>query len=423
MKKKSILIATYIAPWPLRANGVSIRLYPLIERLADYCDVDVVVFSSPSSKPEQDPILKRVRRAAVYEQPKCAPSLIGRAKMAASIASPWGAPREYASYHIQDIEARMRDFVGGEQYDVLLWIGYYHRAALNAIESHAKRVVYDSMDSPSLHYERSPRRSALVELLKPYDLWKCRRWERSLTKTADVSVYVSPVDARTAFRGAEAAAVVIPNGICPPQEAIPHDVPRSGAPCLGFLGHMGYEPNILGARNLHENIFLPLKKRFPDLRLKIIGRNPAPEVVALRGPDVEVTGTVEDIWEHIHSVDVFVFPMISGGGLQNKILEAMFAGKPVVTTPICSGSIGAQVGEIFSESTLDGLQNAVAALISIPGMAKTVGERGRDYVRRTFDLDRTLSMYEGVLFGMPGRLRSVAVDNGALLGDPSLQSG
>lgn len=400
MKKKSILVATHIAPWPLRANGISIRFYPLLERLANYCDIDVLVFGEHRDRLEDDPILNRFRRVTVYPNPQRRPTVPERITMAASVASPWSAPLAYASYHVAEVNQRLWDFVGAESYDVLLWVAYYHRPKLSTLRSIGKRIVYDSVDSPSLHYERSPHGSGLAKLIKPYDLWKCRRWERSLERDSDACIYISPVDACAAFGGRGSPATVIPNGIYPPHEALPTSVSRGENPCIGFLGHMGYEPNVLGAKNLHDNIFRPLKKRFPNLRLKIIGRNPAPEIVALRAPDVEVTGTVRDIWEHIHSVDAFVFPMISGGGLQNKILETMFAAKPVVTTSICSGSIGAQSGsEILCEDTIDGLQNAVAVLLSIPGLAKTVGERGRDFVLQTFDLDKTLSMYEQVLFG------------------------
>lgn len=409
MKKKSVLVATYLTPWPLRANGVSIRLYPLLEHLAEHCDIDVVVFAAQGARPEPDPILKRLRRAAVHETPRRRPSLLERAKMAVDLASPWGPPREYASYHIPDVRERLQEFVGSEQYDVLLWIGYYHWQAIDAVRSSCQRVVYDSMDSPSLHYERSPKRAGLAQLLKPYDLWKCRRWERSLAKVADATVYVSPIDAAVAGD----PAMVIPNGVYPPQDA-PGPV-RQG-PCIGFLGHMGYSPNIIGAKNLHDNVFRPLKKSFPNLRLKIIGRNPAPEIVALRAPDVEVTGTVEDIWEHIRSVDVFVFPMSSGAGLQNKILEAMVAGKPVVTTSVCTGSVGARIGsEILRADTPEGLQDAVASLLFIPEHAAHIGERGRQYVLRAFNPETTLSLFERVLFGDPHQKPSL-VDDASQLG-------
>ena len=338
--------------------------------------------------------------------------------MACSLVSPWGQPREYASYYVPEISDRLREFVGAEKYDVLLWIGYYHWHAMEAIRPCAKRVVYDSMDSPSLHYERDPRHTGLAKLIKPFDLWKCRRWERSLKKRADTTVYVSPVDASAA--GAD--ALVIPNGVYPPAEALRESLAQHDQPCIGFLGNMGYHPNVLGALNLHNNIFKPLKKRYRNLRLKIIGRNPAPEILALRARDVEVTGTVPDIWEHIHSVDAFVFPMDNGAGLQNKILEAMWAGKPVVTTSICAGSVGAKIGqEIICQDTDEGLREWVTCLLSIPPMAAEVGKRGREFVRRTFDLDRTLSLYERVLFGDPS-VSSQGALSGVPLG-PELEAG
>ncbi len=108
---------------------------------------------------------------------------------------------------------------------------------------------------------------------------------------------------------------------------------------------MSYEPCISAALRLAERIFPRIRSRLGDATLLIIGRDPVPSIRRLDGAAISVTGTVENIWPYVVSANIFVFPMFEGSGLQNKILEAMYAGVPVVTTPIAAASIGATSGE------------------------------------------------------------------------------
>ena len=141
-----------------------------------------------------------------------------------------------------------------------------------------------------------------------------------------------------------------------------------------------------------------MKQEFLDLNLMIIGRAPVAEVMALSGPDVEVTGTVDSIWPYIARVTVFVYPMIGGAGLQKKILEAMHAGKPVVTTEICLKSIGAREGEeILIGRTDEELRIHTRTLLQNPQYARELGMRGKAYVDRTFDMSRVLERFEQFL--------------------------
>ena len=78
---------------------------------------------------------------------------------------------------------------------------------------------------------------------------------------------------------------------------------------------------------------------------------------------VTVTGTVDSIWNHLDAVDVCAFPMFAGAGLQNKVLEAMVAGRPVVTTPIGNEGIDAKPGsEIVVAEDEEGFARAIERL-------------------------------------------------------------
>ena len=146
---------------------------------------------------------------------------------------------------------------------------------------------------------------------------------------------------------------------------------------------------------LHKEIFSPLKREISGLRLAIIGRDPDSSILSLGAPDVEITGTVPVIWPHIANVSVFVYPMTSGAGLQNKILEAMHAGKPVVTTEICAESIGAQEGREILIGRSDGeLLSHTRNLLMNPEYAHDIGLQGKAYADRTFDMPKVVKLFE-----------------------------
>lgn len=403
-QSKSILMIFPLVPWPARENGVSIRYYPVLEALSKTHAIDVFVHSEPSASIPADPIVPALRRVSIQHTTSSAPGIADRLLTITEMLSPFGRPYRFARYHSERVLRPLLEFVAGRQYYSILWVMHEHRQVLNRLHAqfNGARTVYDSIDSPYLHYSRDAAPGGLKGLYRAFDLWKTRRWERSLLGGVDAVAYISSPDATACTNGNTTAHVqVIPNGIyLEGEEALAPIQPP--APSLGFLGNMGYGPNIRGSLQLHERVFLPLREEFSNLKLMIIGRAPAPSVRALSGPDVEVTGTVDSIWPYIARVNVFVYPMTGGAGLQNKILEAMHAGKPVVTTDICLKSIGAREGEeILIGRTDEELRAHTRTLLKNPEYARDLGMRGKAYVDSTFDMPQVLKRFERFLICEP----------------------
>lgn len=131
---------------------------------------------------------------------------------------------------------------------------------------------------------------------------------------------------------------------------------------LLFVGNMQYYPNVKAATYLVEQVFPPLQKLIPGIQLTIAGANPTVAVEKLKGNDVEVLGWVDDVSRVYQSAKLFVAPLFHGSGLQNKILEAMSCGVPVVTTTMTNNAIGAKAGESICladdvKGFCDGIQN------------------------------------------------------------------
>jgi sugar transferase (PEP-CTERM/EpsH1 system associated) len=173
---------------------------------------------------------------------------------------------------------------------------------------------------------------------------------------------------------------VIPNGVdveyFKPDPAV---APRAGD--IVFTGTMDYLPNIDAVTWFAEAIFPRVRRECPDAFFRIVGARPSPRVLALRTPDgVEVTGAVPDIRPYLHQAAVIVAPLRIARGIQNKVLEGMAAGRPMVASPEALDGIAARVGrDILVGDGAEAFAHAVADVLT--GRApKSLGAAGRDFV-------------------------------------------
>ena len=109
--------------------------------------------------------------------------------------------------------------------------------------------------------------------------------------------------------------------------------PLDARPAIVFTGVMNYRPNVEAMVWFVEQVMPRLRARAAAPCLWIVGSNPSPAVLALAGPDVRVTGRVPDVRPYLKHAQVAVAPLQIGRGIQNKVLEAMAMGVPVVATP------------------------------------------------------------------------------------------
>jgi len=193
---------------------------------------------------------------------------------------------------------------------------------------------------------------------------------------------------------------VVPNGINIPS-GISTERVSFPSPNIGFLGNMGYLPNIEAVERLYKEIFVPLRKIHPELTLVVIGRNPSPSIRALgEKPGVIVTGEVEDIWGYINAIDLFLFPLLRGAGLKNKILEAMYAGRPVLTTKIGNEGIDAMEGrDLVICRTPDDFRREASRLQGSPRERERIGTSAQTLVRKNLSWDGIFRDDEDLLLG------------------------
>lgn len=103
-----------------------------------------------------------------------------------------------------------------------------------------------------------------------------------------------------------------------------------------FLGGFGHPPNIQAVSFFATQILPAVRQRLPEVRFRIIGNSPTPEVLALASESVLVDGFVADLDEAFAEARVFVVPLLAGAGIKGKVLEAMARGASMVISPVAA---------------------------------------------------------------------------------------
>lgn len=398
-----ILVLANEIPLPIQATGTSLRLNPVLRHLAREHAIDLVAISD--SRPD---LSRRVAEAREFCRTVTAlprrrlPGMRRLSRTLRGMGNPQRPPWEFIDPFSKELVEVLVPILRDTRHDVLLAVNEVLDVAcqLRIRNVLPPRFVVDWIDAPSLVQERRS------EMMTPLRAHFVRRrtarlveWQKQINAMADAAIYIAEADRAHAGAGDDPRVHVIPNGVLPRDRPLPR--PTDHPPTIGFLGNMAYGPNVHAALRLHAGVFLPLVKAYPDLRLKIIGRDPDPAVRALASDRVEVTGEVESIWPHLAAVDVVVFPMTFGGGLQNKVLESAEAGCAVVVTRVGAAGLGAEGRDaLIIEDSDEGMVQSVSRLLDDPDELAEARARA-SAIRTMFDWAHILPRYAEVVLG-PG---------------------
>ncbi|MCL6543968.1 MAG: glycosyltransferase [Bryobacteraceae bacterium] len=162
--------------------------------------------------------------------------------------------------------------------------------------------------------------------------------------------------------------------------------PRNTRRRLLFVGSMDYFANIDGVRWFCQRVWPELETKHPDLDFVIVGRNPAPEVRALASPRVMVTGEVEDTRPFYRGAEAAVVPLRVGGGSRLKVLEAMAAGVPVISTRLGAEGLEAEPNEHYLlADEADEMARAIDRLLSSREVARALSGAAQQFVSVRYD--------------------------------------
>jgi sugar transferase (PEP-CTERM/EpsH1 system associated) len=394
-----ILLLVHRVPYP-PDKGDKIRSWRLVEALADAHEVDLVTLADdPADFAHLGVLLSRCSSAQIFPLRPLA------AKFRALFALFSGKPLTVAHFAEPAAKAAVRLLFAERPPEAVVLYSGQTAAWLPA--DWRGPLVADLVDVDSEKFaqygaEGRGAKSALCRI----EAGRLRAFERDVARRAFRTVLTTDREVRLFHeRVADAPAEALPNGVVLPAEAAPAAGREPGL--MVFVGAMDYAANVEAAEIGARDVLPRVRARFPSARFRIVGRNPAPAVRALAAlPGVEVTGAVPDPAPHVRAASLALVPLRVARGVQNKVLEALSHGTPVVATPDVARSLGRPDdggGTLRTGADAEGLAGAACALLEDPAAAAALGLAGRAYVAERYRWDAFGARFRALVAEAAGR--------------------
>ncbi|MCB9453839.1 MAG: glycosyltransferase [Anaerolineaceae bacterium] len=393
-----VLLLTQVLPYP-PDSGPKVKTYYVLKYLAEKHDVTLVSFVRETDKPEHVAHLRelcqRVITVPITRSPVRDLLFLGKSLLT---GQPWMMLRDERP----EMRAALAELAAETTFDVVhadqLNMGQY---ALPFTNSHK---VLDLHNALWVLYKRlsetqSPTNPMKYILLRDWRLLK--RYEGALCRAFDAVTAVSTEDkAALEAAGARKDITVIPIAVDTAEQTQVNRHPSG--PHIIHIGTMYWPPNIDGINWFLDEIYPLVKQRVPDVRCTLIGARPPASIVE-RGeqdPSLTVTGYVEDPLPYFEDADMMVVPLLAGGGMRVKILNALSQGIPMVSTTVgCEGIAVTHNDDILVADAPADFAEACVQLVTDAELNARITASGRRTVENTYDYHQACRPLDAIYVG------------------------
>ncbi len=397
-----ILFLAHRIPYP-PDRGDKIRSFNIVRRLSEIAPVHIATFADDDADAAHAAGLREAlggKLASLYVERR------SRSKAVSLVAGTLkGRSASMAAFSSRAMRGYVDDLVCANPISTVF--AFSGQMAQYASDNAGKtRFVMDFVDVDSAKMESYARDAAPpLSWLYAREAAQLAREERVVASRADVSLFVTDAEAalfrtrcgagvgdvRTLENGVDLAFFDLDTSFAPL-------VRTAAGPVLVFSGQMDYAPNVAAVSHFARETLPLVRRDVSDATFAIVGRNPAPAVRALDALEgVEVVGAVPDMRPWLSAADVVVAPLQIARGIQNKILEAMAMGRPVVASPAAFEGIDAEPGRDLLVT-----EHAAAAVLSLlrdPDYACRLGSNARSRMCARYAWDRQLAALSEIVTG------------------------
>lgn len=372
-----ILFLTSRFPYP-PFRGDKLRVFNLIKELSKDHEIVVASFADP----EDGKYYAGLKEYAARVEPVRHSKWLAYLNMAIHVFSK--IPFQVYYYQSSNMRRAVAWLIDQEKPDIIH--SHLIRMAPYALEYPDIPKVLDICDSMTLNYERflAYRQDHLSPFFK-IEKSRTAAYEATVPQQFDSSLVISQHDKDfVASLGGGARLDIVPNGVDFKTfksfrgKKVPHRI--------AFMGTMNYFPNVDAMKWFAGDVLPLIQRTIKDAELYIVGNSPSPEIEKLgEQKAITVTGFVDEVKPYVGPAAVFVCPIRAATGLNNKVIEAMAMGLPVVATPEACEGIGITDGEdIILASTPMDFAEAVIRLMEDTAEAKRIGKAGQALVKKTY---------------------------------------
>lgn len=402
-----ILILTPQLPYPPQ-QGTSLRNYHIIRGLAERHEITLLSFVEEGQTADSATIAPLYQLCQHIETvPAPARTTAQRLRHLFTTSLPDMAHRLYSPA----FEAALNRLLNEGQFDIVQIEGielarYIAEVRTTSLGSH---IVFDDHNAETELQRRNfladlqiPRRwpAALYSWLQ---IGRLRRFERWACQQANAVVVVSAADRdHLPISNPQSPISIIPN--CLDTESYNNSRNDNDVPCydLVFSGKMDYRPNVDAVLWFVQEIWPMVKQKRPNSTLAIVGQKPHPRLEPLRQQEgITLTGRVESVQPYLAGASLCIMPFRVGSGTRLKLIEAMAAGKAIISTPVGAEGFPVEHGrELWLAETAQAFGTAVLHLLNHPDQRHQLGQTARQFAQQ-YDwrvvIPRFEDVYETVL--------------------------
>lgn len=385
--KQKLLILCYRAPYPLR-SGSEIRMYQFIEILSEYYDITLLYLQEQQEEGDMQPLYEKCSKVQKFKVNK-----LQRCVQAVWDYLFYRQPLQAGYFYSREMQ-RFVDEHEQEYKNILCMhvrtVQYMFRGKKKDLSKH--KLYFDGIDAITLNYYNSYRTSfGIRKLVNGMEYRRMAEYEKMVYGTVENSILISQRDRSYIVDtlGAKCDPSVIYNYAID-YGYLPEVVKKKST--IVFMGKMDYAPNVDAVCHFADNIFGELKERYPKLEFQIIGGGPAEEVRKRAQQDgIELMGFVDNPARILQEATLVIAPMISGSGLQNKIVQAMYLGCTVVTTPVGADGLSGVTNQelVIAEDDSQMLLKMTYFLSEDADEERQrIGQNARAYISRNYSYEK-----------------------------------
>ena len=370
-----ILFLSHRFPYP-PTRGDKIRSFNMVKYLHDQGhEVTVASLSRSAEETEQCQGIKGYCHKFVLVEVN---ETFQNIRMVSRLLS--SDPSSMGYFYSNELQNEVNQLLHDEKFDLILVFSSSAAQYVEHVTDTPKMLDFCDMDSQKwqayVDYKKWPISSGYALEGK-----KLEKDEKRLAKLFDLCSCATDFEVETLDGyNTGVASGYFPNGV-DSEFFQPIDVDVQ-ANSICFVGRMDYYPNEVCIVNFCNDVLPIIREKYPDVSFKVIGAAPPKSVLDLNElPGVTVTGTVDDIRTHVQQCQVMVAPLVIARGTQNKILEGMAMGIPVVSSRLAARGVDAIIGEhILAATTPQEYANEIMGLFADQEKRASIAKAGRDRV-------------------------------------------